>query len=132
MKFYVGSGIKNWELVNYYLKELEKNGWTHTYNWTKYIHGGISATDLIEYAELEQKAIADSDIIIILLPAGRGTHVELGLALALHKMIFLCSDSKEAFYIKNTVNFYELPCIIQLVGTADENIKQILKACKEL
>ena len=65
--------------------------------------------------------------MIILLPGGRGTHIELGMALALHKKIFLCSATEEEFSIQNTVNFYQLPSIIRLVGTADENIEKIIK-----
>jgi len=37
MKFYVGSGIKNCELVNYYAKLLKENGWEQTYDWVKNI-----------------------------------------------------------------------------------------------
>ena len=82
---------------------------------------------MIEYSKLEQQGIIDSDVVIILLPAGRGTHIELGMALALNKKIFLCSENKEEFSIKNTVNFYQLPNIVRLVGTANENLKEIIK-----
>lgn len=126
MKFYIGSGFKNCELVNYYSKALEENGWSHTYNWTKNISGRVTIEDLVKYSELEIKGIVDSDAVIILLPAGRGTHIELGMALALNKKIFLCAASKEEFGIENTVNFYQLPDCMKLVGSADENIKEIL------
>lgn len=127
MKFYIGSGMKNCELVNYYSKILEENGWKHTYNWAKNINGDETIEDLIEYSKLEQQDIIDSDVVIILLPAGRGTHIELGMALALNKRIFLCSETKEEFSIENTVNFYQLPSIVRLVGTVDENLKEISK-----
>ena len=127
MKFYIGSGMKNCELVNYYAKILEENDWKHTYNWAKNINGDETIKDLIEYSKLEQQGIIDSDVVIILLPAGRGTHIELGMALALNKKIFLCSETKEEFSIENTVNFYQLPSIVRLVGTADENLKEIIK-----
>ncbi len=127
MKFYIGSGMKNCELVNYYAKILEENEWKHTYNWAKNINGDETIKDLIEYSKLEQQGIIDSDVVIILLPAGRGTHIELGMALALNKKIFLCSETKEEFSIENTVNFYQLPSIVRLVGTADENLKEIIK-----
>ncbi len=126
MKFYIGSGFKNCELVNYYSKKLEENGWKHTYNWTKNISNDETIEDLIEYSKLEQAGIKEADVVIILLPAGRGTHIELGMALALNKKIFLCSETKDEFSIENTVNFYQLPNIIRLVGTAEENIKEII------
>lgn len=127
MKFYIGSRIKNCKLVNRYSKILEENGWQHTYNWAKNINGDETIEDLIEYSKLEQQGIIDSDVVIILLPAGRGTHIELGMALALNKKIFLCSETEEEFSIKNTVNFYQLPGIIRLVGNVEKNIKEIIK-----
>ena len=96
--------MKNCELVNYYAKTLEQTGWKHTYNWAKNINGDETIEDLVEYSKLEQQGIIDSDVVVILLPAGRGTHIELGMALALNKKIFLCSETKEEFDIKNTVN----------------------------
>lgn len=126
MKFYIGSGLKNYKLVNYYAKILKENGLEEVCNWVKNIKNDITKKDLEKYAKEETQAIVNSDIIIILLPAGRGTHVELGMALALNKKIFLCSETNEEFNIKNTVAFYELPNIIKLVGTPDENIKKII------
>lgn len=127
MKFYIGSGFKNCELVNYYSKKLEENEWENTYNWTKNINKDITIEDLKEISKLEQKGISDSDVVIILLPAGRGTHIELGMSIALNKKIFLCTNNKEEFSIENTVGFYQIPSIIKLIGTADENIKEIMK-----
>ena len=127
MNFYIGSGMKNCELVNYYAKILKENDWKQTYNWVENINDDVSIEDMTVYAKLESQGIIDSDVVIILLPAGRGAHIELGMALALNKKIFLCSATKEEFSIENTVAFYGLPSIVQLVGNADENIKQIIK-----
>ena len=126
MKFYIGSGMKNCELVNYYAKLLKENGWHQTYDWVKNVSDDVAIEDMIEYAKLEREGIIDSDVVIILLPAGRGAHIELGMALALHKKIFLCAETEAEFGIKNTVAFYELSDIVKLVGNADENIKEII------
>lgn len=126
MRFYIGSGIKNCELVLNYVEALKNNGWEHTYDWTKTITNEESIENLTRYAELEFQGIADSDVVIILLPAGRGAHIELGMAMALHKKIFLCSSMKEDFSLKNTVSFYESPCIVKLVGDVDEIIERIV------
>lgn len=125
MKFYIGSGMKNRILVNYYVKALKEIGWKHTYNWTDNVNKEITKKNLVEYAKSEFQGIIDSDVVIILLPAGRGTHIELGMALALNKKVYLCSLTEEEFSVENTVVFYELPNITHLVGTADENIKII-------
>ena len=130
MKFYVGSGMKNSELVNYYAKILKDNGWEQTYNWVENINSDVSIKEMTKYAKLESQGVADSDVTIILLPAGRGAHIELGMAMALNKKVFLCSSTKEEFSVENTVAFYGLPNITQLVGTADENIEEIIKLSK--
>ena len=127
MNFYIGSGMKNCELVNYYAKALKRNDWNQTYNWVENINDDVSMEGMTKYAKSELQGIIDSDVVIILLPAGRGTHIELGMALALNKKIFLCSETNEEFSIKNTVAFYGLPNIIKLVGTTDDNISKILK-----
>lgn len=127
MKFYVGSGMKNCELVDYYAKLLKENGWEQTYDWVKNVSDDISRDDMIKYASLESQGIVDSDVVIILLPAGRGAHIELGMAMALNKEIFLCSVTNEEFNIENTVAFYELSKVTQLVGNADDNVEKILK-----
>lgn len=131
MKFYIGSGLKNYESVQAYSKMLEENGWVHTYDWTKHIHKDITREDLVEVSQAEQKGIADSDVVIILCPAGRGTHMELGMALALHKRIYLCAATNEEFRIENTVGFYELPEITKLAGTPEANLEEILRREKK-
>ncbi len=127
MRFYIGSGIKNCSEVNCYSKILKENGWEQTYDWVKNVNGDVSIEDLREYAKLESLGIFNADVVIILLPAGRGSHVELGMALALNKKVFLCSPTEEEFSIKNTVAFYELPGVVKLVGTALENTTEIIK-----
>ena len=127
MKFYIGSGMKNWELVNNYAKLLKENGWEQTHDWVKNISDDISRDDMIKYASLESQGVADADVVIMLLPGGRGAHIELGMAMALNKKIFLCSTTEEEFSIENTVAFYELPKITQLVGNVEDNVKKIIE-----
>lgn len=125
VKFYVASGMKNMELVNYYAKVLKENGWEQTHDWVATVSDDVSIEDMTEYAKLEQEGVANADVVIVLLPAGRGAHIELGMAMALHKKVFLCSETEEEFSVQNTVAFYNLPNIVRLVGTADENIEKI-------
>lgn len=62
MKFYVGSGMKNSELVNYYAKILKDNGWEQTYNWVENINSDVSIKEMTKYAKLESQGVADSDV----------------------------------------------------------------------
>lgn len=128
MKFYIGSSLKNIDIVNYYSRMLEEKGWEHTYNWTKNLSENETVNDLKQSSKLELEGIIDSDIVIILLPAGRGTHVELGMSIALNKKIFLCANNKEEFSLENPVNSYYFSNIIKLIGTPDENLKEILNS----
>lgn len=127
MKFYIGSGMKNCELVNYYSKVLKENDWQQTYDWVKNVNDDVDIAEMVEYATLEKQGIVDSDVVIIVLPAGRGAHIELGMALALSKKLFLCSATEEEFSIENTVAFYELPNVVKLVGDANQNLKEIFR-----
>lgn len=131
MDFYVGSGMKNCELVTYYAEKLIEKGWHQTYDWVKNIDGDISIEDMVEYATLEKQGVADADVVIILLPAGRGAHIELGMALALGKKLFLCAQQENDFSIENTVAFYELPSVEKLTGTKEENITEIIKVMSQ-
>ena len=69
----------------------------------------------------------ESDVVIIILPAGRGTHVELGMAIALNKKIYLYSNNKEEFDIENTVAFYQIPSIQKITGDIDYAVNEITK-----
>ncbi len=126
MNFYIGSGFKNCDMVNYVSQKLKEEGWKHTYNWADNILGYETLENLIEFSNLEIQGINDADIVIILLPGGRGTHVELGMSLALNKKIYLYSNDDNAFKdAKETVNFYQLPSIVKLTGNIDECIEKI-------
>lgn len=127
MNFYVGSGMKNCELVTCYAEKLKKKWWHQAYDWVGNVCDDEPIDDMINYARREKQTVIDSDVVIILLPAGRGAHIELGMALALDKKLFLCAQSEDEFSIDNTVAFYELPSVVKLIGTVDENIDKIMK-----
>lgn len=131
-RFYIGSSLSNQEEVTWYAQRLKELGWEHTYDWTKNLGQEITAGDLAEYAARERRAIGDSDVVILLLPGGRGTHVELGLALALGKKVFLCAGGEEAFSPENTVAFYHLPGVVRLTGSREENLKEIEEIANDI
>ena len=95
MKFYIASSLKNYAQVRDLSRRLKDGGWEHTYDWTKHCsaHGPASEIDLTALKSIgrhEYKGILKSDVVIILTPQGRGTHVELGMAIALNKKVYLC------------------------------------------
>jgi nucleoside 2-deoxyribosyltransferase len=83
-KFYIASGLDNFGLVRQVAETLKAAGWTHTYDWTK--HGsvaGLGEQAFVDCAKNEVEGVIAADVVIALLPGGRGTHVELGIALGL-------------------------------------------------
>ncbi len=100
MKFYVASGVQNAEKVNRAAGALESNGHVRTYDWTK--HGDVSRESPERkraVAAAETQAVADADLVVLLLPGRFGTHAELGVAVATRagKRILLWSETDAPF-----------------------------------
>lgn len=127
MNFYIGASMKNGELVNYVAKKLITNGWKHTYNWAENLLEEESIDDMTKFAILEKQGVADANVVIIILPAGKGSHVELGMALALNKKIYLYSETGKEFEPENASCFYQTPGITRIIGNIDEAAEEIMK-----
>lgn len=76
MKFYIASGFGNVEPVRALKKILDDAGWEHTYDWTS-----VQGDTLADTASVEINAVCEADVVVVLLPGGRGTHAELGCAI---------------------------------------------------
>jgi nucleoside 2-deoxyribosyltransferase len=124
MKFYVGSGLQNRDQVREVARKLQVIGWNQTYDWTQNERAN-NIEDLMLIGTLEKEAIKDADYTIILLPGGKGSHIELGMAIALEKQIFLYSPHGEAMDMETTSTFYHLPEVNICTGTIDELISAI-------
>ena len=121
MNFYIGSKLENHEQVENLAKLLKNFGWEHTYDWT--VHGSTKETDVETLKSVGQKefyGIKSADIVIILTPQGRGTHVELGIAIALNKIIYICHVDDRYFKCdENTSTFYWLPNVNHFTGSIE-------------
>ena len=128
MKFYIASKLENFEQVSYLAKKLKSENWIHTYDWTT--HLSIKETDTETLKTVGQKefdGVKNADVVIILTPQGRGTHTELGMAIALNKIIYLCHIDDTYFLCDdNTSPFYWLPNVNQLIGNTDDIAHEIL------
>ena len=99
--FYIASRLENVGRVRELKRILEAAGHVHTYDWT--VHGSVqdAGLDAIrEVARREALGVLSADVVIVLLPGGRGTHTELGIAIAdairgQPKRIVLLSESSE-------------------------------------
>ncbi len=87
--------------------------WGHEilYDWT--FHGSVKSVSkerLREVAVLELDGISKADFVVVLLPGGNGTHLELGFAIARGKRVFLHSEDPLAFELGPQTNaFYHHP-----------------------
>lgn len=93
MKYYIATKLENHAEHNWLRDKLNLLGHECTYDWTT--HGPVYSKGLQvieEVAQLEHQGVADADTVIMLWPGGRGTHVELGMAIALGKRCVIISD----------------------------------------
>jgi len=122
MKFYIASKLENYEQVKKLASLLKLSGWEHTYDWT--VHGSAKETDIETLRSIGQKehdGVKSADIVIVLTPQGRGTHVELGMAIAFEKIVYIRHwDDKYFQCDDNTSAFYWLPNVHHFVGSIGE------------
>ncbi|OGO87706.1 MAG: hypothetical protein A2Y24_02060 [Clostridiales bacterium GWE2_32_10] len=111
MKFFIGSDRKNIENVDYVARILKENGWEHTYDWTINIKDYNIKLDSKEkqkkVAMSAYEGIKNADVVILLFPGGKGTHVELGISIALNKNIEVWTSDESIYeFNQNTSSFY--------------------------
>lgn len=113
-------------MVRYVSMQLVDKGFFHTYDWTKNKRAA-TMEDLMEIGLQEKNAVLDADFIIVLLPAGKGSHIEFGLALGDGKKIYLYSPCDDINNFETTSTFYHLSNVEKCVGTIDCLIDKIIK-----
>lgn len=110
--FYLASSLENAEEAKDIASLLKNAGWTHTYDWT--LHGSVQKDGeerIRQVALLEMSGVHRAQVIVVVLPGGPGTHVEMGAALAYNKPIVLYAKEDSLYYAhKNRlVAFYKHP-----------------------
>ncbi len=123
MKFYIATSLARAKDHNIVRDALVEQGHTLTYDWTT--HGSVKCTtteNLKRVSQNELNGIKGADILIVLIPGGHGTHVELGAALASNKKIILLSQDKKYF----------LPCEDTCAFYHDPNCKHIVSSLSNL
>ena len=113
---YVATGLDNHAQHRIMSEALLKYEIVVTYDWTT--HGpvwsqGQVALRVVAGAEID--AVQKADAVVVILPGGRGTHVELGAALALKKPVALYDPTgldigpEDSRIGKHTCAFYHHP-----------------------
>jgi hypothetical protein len=124
MNFYIASSFANIKAVATVSGKLKQQGFRQTYDWT--LTGrAASIEQLQEIGAHERQAVQAADFVVVLLPAGKGSHIEMGIALGANKKVYLHSLTNEVYDIDKTSTFYQLPEVEIVVGSLDELIKKI-------
>jgi len=113
MQYYIASKLENHAQVNALRDQLMKLGHTQTYDWTH--HGPVFASGLHRVREvsvMESNGVRQADFVVVLWPGGRGTHVEMGMALGLGKtVVFISEDERHHEATTETCAFYHHPLV---------------------
>ena len=129
MNFYISSRLSNVDQVRHVASLLKRNGWTQTCDWTDFDFSAEDSSDTLQMiGERDYDGIQAADIVIVLTPQGRGTHIELGMAIALGKKVYIYH--RDDFYFKcndTTCAFYWLPQVKQVTGEIDSVITAVLR-----
>ena len=109
MKFYIASSLGNAEAVKKIASYLVSRGWEQTYDWTE--HGPVKNLEDLEMVSTgELQGVTGCDVFFLLLPGRRGSHAELGAALASRKPVIILSPEQDFFYEGGlTCSFYHHP-----------------------
>lgn len=98
MTFYIATQLERGVFAEEVCLELEKLGRTCTYPWWR-LHGSVQGDGearVAEVAEGERRGVLDADLVVVLLPGGRGTHAELGMAVAKRKTVLVVATTSES------------------------------------
>lgn len=108
-KFYIATALERAADHKFIKEALIAAGHEITYDWTT--HGSVQDKPhtWCDVAQNEINGVIDADVVIVLLPGGRGTHTELGIALGNATPIIIVGDQVDAtgrtciFYHDTTV-----------------------------
>ena len=121
MKYYIATKLENHAEHNRVRDALNLIGHEITYDWTA--HGPVYRDGLariVEVAEAETQGVLEADWVVVLWPGGRGTHVELGIALGSDKLIAFVSDVEDHHIASTeTCAFYHHPQVIGFRSSDD-------------
>ena len=109
MKVYIASKLENYRQVQAVRNALRNAGHVITYDWTEHGPAILRGIEFLkEVAENERDGVVSADAVVVLLPGGRGTHAELGMACALNIPVMLIADHPNTYFScdENTCAFY--------------------------
>lgn len=104
LRFYLASSLDNADGARRLCARLVDEGHACTYRWWTH---GPQPHRMRDVSQAEMGGVLAADVVIVLMPGGRGTHVELGIALGVGKSIVLVGPT--ATLADRPVCFYAHP-----------------------
>ncbi len=96
MKFYIASALENAGNAQRIAEYLVYRGWKQTYDWTA--HGLITEKSRLSLtSQKEIQGVMDADVLFLLLPGKRGSHTELGAAIASNTPVVILAMNKDDY-----------------------------------
>jgi nucleoside 2-deoxyribosyltransferase len=114
--FYLATRKDRSDEANALSAALAVHGWERTYTWTAL--DPAKTEDFAEVALREIAGVRDADVLIVLLPGGFGTHVEIGAALALGKPVILHAPDQKTLETPYVCIFHYHPKVRILISRA--------------
>jgi len=130
MNFYTASSFRNIKDVRFINDQLIRQGHQLTYDWTR-AERVETVAELNRIGQLELDAVRASDCLILVLPAGKGSHVELGIALTVRIPVFLCMLDSTSWTGSEASTFYHIGDVRPCFGQVNDWVRTILDAMKE-
>lgn len=93
---------------------LKARGWERTFTWTP--DDGEGPEEHAAIAKAELQGVRDADVLVVLLPGGYGTHVEIGAALALGKPVILHAPDQKTLETPYLCIFHYHPNVRLIVS----------------
>lgn len=129
--FYIASSLQNKEQVQTTAQFLIEHGFLHTYDWTRN-NRATSFSELKTIGELERDGVKNADFIVLILPGGKGSHTELGMALALDKKVYIFSPDEDILDFSKTATFYHIKGVQLFIGELESFHMFLLKNTENL
>lgn len=142
MKYYIATKLENHLKHNQIRDMLGQAGHDITYDWT--VHGPVwqeGVRRISEVSQMELAGVGNADMVVVILPGGRGTHVKLGAAIGLGKPVVMLAECAEAQEMKKAVPatcaFYHHPLVIwvytpqHLMSYAHEIAQECARSCRD-
>jgi nucleoside 2-deoxyribosyltransferase len=113
-RFYISTRKDRSAHATALLEALKAQGWERTFDWADY--SDVGPEKYADTALAELAGVREADVLIVLLPGGYGTHVEIGAALAFGKPVILHAPDRKTLDTPYPCIFHYHPRVKLLVS----------------